>query len=392
VENSLKALRGELAGLRDSTLIGLKIRWERDFRERIEANPAAKPEFGDVWARIEDIQKRKLMVSPPLNALNLQLIGSPHFGYGAQLVRYVQELAKPESERSQQYRGPGLQQIRTALQTAAPVNADLAAMTMRYHLELADAWLEPGSPAHALLFRPRETPETAADRLAATSRILDASFRRQIVDGGVAALESSTDPILVLAREAAARIPALTDEWRAIQAAETVQKQRLARALFAVYGTSLPPDATFTLRISDGRVKGYAYNGTLAPPFTTFHGMWSLSAGFRNEMPWTLPPAFVEAQDRIRMTTPMNFVSTTDITGGNSGSPVIDQQGRVVGLAFDGNIEQLPNEFLFRIETGGRTVSVHSAAIVEALRSIYGADALLRELLGQRTGTGGARQ
>jgi hypothetical protein len=165
-----------------------------------------------------------------------------------------------------------------------------------------------------------------------------------------------------------------------LNAEEAVQSERLAKALFAVYGTDLPPDATFTLRISDGLVEGYPYNGTLAPAKVTYYGMYGRSADFDDRMPWTLPESFVLRKGALDLSRPLNFVSTNDITGGNSGSPLIDRQARIVGIAFDGNIEQLPNEFLFRTETGGRTVSVHSVGIMEALRNIYRAEALVEEL------------
>jgi hypothetical protein len=235
------------------------------------------------------------------------------------------------------------------------------------------------------LIRPGESAEAAATRLARESKIMDPSFRRSLMDGGPAALSASTDPLVAFARLAVPAYPKLLEQWQSIQAAESVEKQRLASALFAVYGTSLPPDATFTLRISDGVVKRYPYNGTTAPPFTTFYGLFARSADFGNRMPWELAPKIAAARDEIAMDTPLDFVSTLDITGGNSGSPIIDGDAHIVGLAFDGNIEQLPNEYLFR-DDSGRTVGVHAAGIVEALRSIYKAEALLRELLGSGTG------
>jgi hypothetical protein len=277
------------------------------------------------------------------------------------------------------------------LETPSPMSEEVASITLRHHLAIADSWLAPDDELRALMFRPGETVQGATVRLANMSRVLDAGFRKQIADAGLSALQASTDPILVLARRGIEIQQQLMKEWQAIQAAETVQRQRMAQALFAAYGTSLPPDATFTLRISDGRVRRYEYNGTFAPPVTTYFGLYARATEFRNEMPWQLPPAFEKAAKTINLQAPLNFVSTTDITGGNSGSPMIDQQGRVVGVVFDGNIEQLPNEFLFRRDSGGRTISVHSAGILEALRAVYGADALLRELTGQ-SGAGGARE
>ncbi len=389
VENSLKAYRGELEGLRDTLLAGTKLRWEREFRDRVKAAAQLTAQYGDVWNRLEDIQKDKLAVSPRLNMSNLQLVGAPELVYASELVSWVREMAKPEAQRSNSFRGANAQQMQGQLEAAQPIDPQFAWSTLQRQLELAHSWLTPEDPFYNMLFKPDESVDEATQRLSGSTHILDAAFRKQIMQGGPAALDAATDPLVALARDAAAMNAQLTEKWRTVQAAETVQKQRLAKALFAVYGTSLPPDATFTLRISDGRIERYAYNGTFAPPFTTFYGMWARSVEFGNAMPWTLPTAFSRATKSVDMTTPLDFVSTTDITGGNSGSPMIDEQGRVVGLVFDGNIEQLPNEFLFRSETG-RTVAVHAAGIVEALRNIDGADALLRELLGQ--GPAGGRE
>jgi Peptidase S46 len=392
IENSLKAYRGELEGLRDSTLIGIKVRWEREFREKIAADPAAEAEFGDVWDRIDEIQQRKLDVSPPLNAANLQLGGSPWLAFSAQLVQWARQLSMPDSERAPQYSAANRRQIEAALQAPSPIDPWLASLMLRFHLEMVHTWVDPDHELYGLVFERGESVDDAVKRLTASSRVLDPAFRKSLIAAGPAAVLESEDPLIVFARKAAAIQPDLAAEWREIQADETVQRQRLGRALFAAYGTNFPPDATFTLRISDGRVERYAYNGTFAPPFTTFAGMYARSAEFSNQMPWSLPASFAAAVDRVRMQTRLDFVATTDITGGNSGSPMIDRDGRVIGLAFDGNIEQLPNEFVFRTETGGRTVAVHSAAIIEALRNIYEADALLRELLGARSGTGGGIQ
>jgi Peptidase S46 len=392
IENSLKAYRGELEGLRDSTMIGIKVGWEREFRAKIDADPKAAAEFGDVWDRLDEIQLRKLEVSPPLNAANLQLGGSPWLVFPAQLVQWAREMSKPEAERAPQYAAANLRQVEAALRAPSPIDPWLASLMLRFHLDMVHAWLDPDHVLYRLLFERGESVDDAMKRLTAASRILDPSFRQSLVAAGPAAVLESEDPLIAFAREAASIQPELAAVWHGIQADETVQRQRLGRALFAAYGTDFPPDATFTLRISDGRVERYAYNGTFAPPFTTFAGMYARSVEFSNEMPWSLPASFAAAVDRVRMQTKLDFVATTDITGGNSGSPMIDRDGRVVGLAFDGNIEQLPNEFVFRTETGGRTVAVHSAAIIEALRNIYEADALLRELLGARSGTGGGIQ
>jgi hypothetical protein len=304
-------------------------------------------------------------------------------------VYFTRENAKPEAQQDPQFRARAAQ-LRSMLEAASPFPPDLARLMLRGHLEVAHDWLPAGDALRALLLGPGESADAAANRLVSTSRVLDPAFRKALLEGGSTAVDASTDPLIAFARTATGRQREDSVRWQNIQAAETVQKQRLARALFAAYGTSLPPDATFTLRISDGRVMRYEYNGTYAPPVTSYFGLYGRAAEFGNQMPWTLPDAFARAAKTVNLATPLDFVSTTDITGGNSGSPMIDTQGRVVGLVFDGNVEQLPNEYVFRGEAG-RTIAVHSAGILEALRNVYGADALLRELTGQ-IGAPGARE
>ena len=161
-----------------------------------------------------------------------------------------------------------------------------------------------------------------------------------------------------------------------------MEQTRIGQALFAVYGTKVSPDATFTLRLSDGVVKGFPFNGTIAPPWTVFYGLYARNVEFENEHPFDLPQPWLERRDRIDMTRPVDFVSTNDIIGGNSGSPVINVKHEVVGLIFDGNIEMLPNRYLYR-DTVARAVSVHAAAIMEAMLKIYEATDLAAELRGK---------
>jgi V8-like Glu-specific endopeptidase len=386
VENTLKKYQGEVAGLMDSTLVARKIAWETEFRQRA-AGEAAAQSYLDVWDRLYELQLRKLQLDPVLMAANAGWLGSQYLTLPANIIALHRFAGLPDEQRPMQLRGEQrLAQFRQNL-TAPVTNEALAAAALEAHITLALQWLPPAHPLRTAFTPAGSTPADAARYIARGSRILEPAFRAQLVEGGDAALRTSTDPAvrLVLALDSTAR--ALTPVYQALIAEESVENGRLARALFAVYGTRLPPDATSTLRITDGVARGYPYNGTLAPFQTVFHGMYARAAEFGNASPFDLPAAFLARKPFVDMITPMNFVSTNDITGGNSGSPVIDRHARVVGLAFDGNVEQLPNEYVFRTETGGRTVAVHAGGIVEALRSIYQAEALLAELLGPSRAT-----
>jgi hypothetical protein len=380
VENSLKAYAGQLAGLRDTLLVARKIAWERDFRQRV-SNSAEARQYADVWDRIADIQRRKLALNPVVNLSNVSLLGAPHLTTAGQLAGWLRAAALPEADRPQAFRGERYAQIRAALLRPTPIPEAHALSMLEVQVGLAQDFLPAGHPLLQALARSGETRAAAARRLARESRILDAAFRQALIEGGRAVADTVSDPIFRAARLMDSIYTVVQPQYRALTAEETVQRERLASALFAVYGTRLPPDATFTLRISDGVVSRYPYNGTFAPARTSFYGLFARAVEFENKMPWTLPAAFERRRSSVNLAIPLNFVSTNDITGGNSGSPMIDREARIVGIAFDGNIEQLPNEFLFRTEAG-RTISVHSAGILEALRSVYEAQALVNELIG----------
>ena len=384
VENSLKAFTGQLGGLQDSLLMARKLRWEQEFRARIRADEDLERQYGDVWNRIAALQPRIMELRPQVWLYNPQFFGSPHTSIGGLLVSHVREMEKPEADRAARFRGEELERTRAALREQRP-DAERSIPMLAARLELARRYLPEGDFLRQAM-RPGETPRQAAARIIGASRVGDPAFRQSIMEGGVAALEASSDPLLSLLARMHSEFTTASEAWTEITAAETVQRSRLANALFAAYGTQLPPDATFTLRISDGIVAGYPYNGTLAPPFTTFHGMFDRAASFEGEMPYTLPETFAERQDALDKSTFFNMVTTNDITGGNSGSPMIDREARVVGIAFDGNIGQLPNQFLYS-DAVGRTVAVHSAGIMEALSAVYQAQRIVDEIL--RAATGG---
>jgi hypothetical protein len=258
-----------------------------------------------------------------------------------QLVRVQSQLALPDSARLSTYRGNLATNVRASLLREQPIDPALEVAAIAAHLRAAQSELPANDPYLVAVLAGR-TPEQAAAALVNGTRVGDLAFRRSLLDGGASAVAASTDPLVALARTIDPMNRAVLARADRLNAVITANTERIGRALFETYGTALPPDATFTLRITDGVVKGYPNNGTFAPYKTTLHGLYDRAASFDNKPPWNLPPRWAERKDRMDLDAPYDFVSTTDIIGGNSGSPVINRKGEVVGVAFDGNIQPFP--------------------------------------------------
>jgi hypothetical protein len=225
-----------------------------------------------------------------------------------------------------------------------------------------------------------KTPKEAAAAIIGGTKLGDPAVRKQLIEGGQDAVARSMDPLIVLGR---AIDPIVREQQKTLEREVTsvasAARQKIGQARFAVYGAAAYPDATFTLRLSYGKVSGYPMNGTKAPYKTTFAGLYDRSAGFDDQPPFKLAPRFDQKRAQVDMSTPLNFVTTNDIIGGNSGSPVVNRAGELVGLIFDGNIESLVGRFVYEQEKN-RAVAVHAGAIVHALRAIYDAGPLADEL------------
>lgn len=383
LENSQKLFRGELAGLQSASLLAKKIRWERDLRDRIAADPAAARRNVGLWDGIAELQATKARLYPAVVIDNTDnFFASEHLRLAAAINAWVDQATLPPADRAAPFKGEAGEAARRQIVEAGAIDTERSAALLAGRMAAARRWLSPTDPLAAAV-RPGETPLEAAERLIASSRLGDADFRRRALGLDPDALIELGDPMLDLARAVRAAGDAATTEMATLVELEAAAAERLAGAIFTAYGTGLPPDATSTLRISDGVVARYDFNGTIAPPTTSIFGLYARASDFDAEKPWKLPPSWIDAHGRIDMATPLNFVSTNDITGGNSGSPVIDREGRIVGLVFDTNAESFPHEFVFGAP-GGRTVSVHSAGILEALRVVYGAERLIQELLSGR--------
>jgi hypothetical protein len=385
LQNSRKAVTGYRAGLIDTSYMGAKRAFERDFRARLAADPKMQAQYGGVYDAIAAAQRELASFDAQRRYHSYGLSyaggGSRLLNLSGQVVRTARESALPEAQRLPAYQGAMGASMRSALLANQPIDTAYERIAIAAQLRAAQAEL-PASDPFLIAALGGRTPDQAAAALVAGTHVGDAAFRRSLIEGGAAAVAASTDPMILLAAKIDPmnrEVQAHADRLNAIIAANT---EKLGRALFGVYGTSLPPDATFTLRISDGVPAGYPMNGTIAPYKVTFYGLYDRAASFDEKDPFTLPKRWIDRRDRLDLSTPFNFVTTNDIIGGNSGSPIINRNAEIVGLVFDGNIEGVANRF-FVSPTAMRTVAVHSSAIIEALRKMYDASWIADELQGR---------
>jgi len=380
LENAQKAVSGEQDGLLLPGLMEKKKSDEEAFRGKVAQDPSQQELHGGAWAQIEKtIEKQKSFFA---RAGFSTWRGSRLLSIAGQIVQMVEEVKKPNGARLREFRDSNLESLKFSLFSKAPIYADMEEVT------LADAWagaleaLGPDDPFMKAVLEGR-TPVEAAKAVVSGTKLHDPGLRRKLVEGGPEAVRASDDPMIVLARRADPIVRELRKRTEdEIESALTTASEQIAKARFQAYGQSVNPDATFTLRLSYGVVKGYELGSTLVPYKTTFHGLYERNAAFDNQPPFDLPARWLERKMGLELSTPYNFICTTDIIGGNSGSPVINRNAELVGLIFDGNLESLPNRFLYT-EDKARAVAVHSSAILESLRRMYDIPQLADELSGK---------
>jgi hypothetical protein len=345
----------------------------------VDADPALKRQYGAAWSEIVRINREMSALDGRRRFHAVGAFGARLLNLAGLIVRYPVEMAKPDSARLMPFREANRAQLERVLYSTTPVDTAVERRLLATWLDAMSRRLPATDPVRRAALGSR-TPQAAAAAMVQGTSIATADQRRALIQGGAAAIAASADPFLALARVIDPLERRVSDEVTALVNRETVQTERVARALLAVYGNSVAPDATFSLRITDGEVKSYPYNGTMAQPFTTFHGLYDRSAGWGGKAPWNLSERWMARRDSVDLATPLNAISTNDIIGGNSGSPVINRDAEVVGLIFDGNIESLPGRFLYT-EARNRSVWVDARGILEALRKVYDARALADELL-----------
>jgi hypothetical protein len=366
-ENSLKAVDGEYKGM-DKALFDKKAKEEADLRAKVDANPEWRNDYGHAWDDIAGVTKRQGELAK-LQQFRSISSSSDLASLARQIVVYAAEIKKPDPERLNGYHDSQLEELKFYLFSPAPIYPELEEAMLTFSLQASKDGLGPDDPwVKAIL--DNKTPAQVASEAIRGTKLADPAARKALVEGGEAAVNASKDPLIVLARKAEPFFRELHKEYEEnVESALTGAEEKIAKARFAIYGKSVYPDATFTLRLAYGTVKGYPMNGTQAPSRTTFYGLYDRSASFDNKPPFNLMPRFIQRREKLDLSTPLNFVATADIIGGNSGSPVINRNGEFVGIIFDGNIESLTGNFVYLEETN-RAVAVHSAAIIEALRRL----------------------
>jgi len=380
LQNSLKVYQGRAVALADPAILDKKKAEEADFRAKVAANPEWQKKYGDAWA---DISRAEEKAKPELKTLIFHRSDSQLFTLAMQIVQYVTEIKKPDGERLDQFHEAGLDSLRYRIFSPATIYPSTEKLYMSNALKLAQEKLGKDDAYVQAIVQGGDVDKTVVALVDGT-KLADPAFRKSLVDGGEAAVAASTDPMIVAARRVDPVFRETTRRFKdTITSVLTPAGEKLGQARFLVYGKDAYPDATFTLRLSYGTVKGYPYNGTTAPPFTTFYGLYDRAASFSNQPPFDLTPREAAALSKVDLTTPYDFVTTNDIIGGNSGSPVINRDGELVGLVFDGNIESMAGDFEYD-GTKNRTVAVHSSGMIEGLRKFYGANALADELEGKK--------
>jgi hypothetical protein len=373
INNSLKVYKGELEGLKDPCILARKAAFETKFRSDA-ANKADLAGDTGVWNDIQNANDERRKIYDEMNLLNV----SGRFFTG-ELMQYAVSavtLALAPADTSSKSKI-----IKMLGELGNPKDMGLEEQMLSIYLQEVQDRLGPDHPFTKAALG-SESPETAAHNIISTTRMKDQQFRNSLFSMDSEAILKVDDPLIKLATIAIARSQQIAGTYDGLLARLFTYHSKLGRMLFETYGTRIPPDATFSLRINDGVVKGYEYNGTIAPSNTTFFGLYDRYYSFDEKFPYSLPKRWQNPDEKL-LKSPLDFVTTNDVIGGNSGSPMVNKNLEIVGLVFDGNIESLPGAYIF-IPEENRTIAVHSGGIIAGLRYVYKANRLINELAGNK--------
>lgn len=379
IGNALKVYEGTYKGLLDPFLIARKKDFERTFRNAVNADAEMKEKYSGIWNQIAESRQEAARDAGRSFAYQISNFYSPRYLFIARdLVTLAKQLQLPEDERDDLYVGD---ELKATIENIFPENFDkeLNDRLLLVQVNVIQRNLPEDDELVKKMFRGKKGQQ-AVDYLLSESKITSRENVIRLAESGADAILNSNDPFIYYILNTQDKLTEIIASNRARNDKETIAKQQLGEALYKVYGESIPPDATFTLRIADGIVKGYDYNGTRAPIKTTFYGALDRYYSFDKKFPFNLPDRFENLPSEFNLSAPLNFISTNDIVGGNSGSAVLNVDAEVVGLAFDGNIESLPNNFIYTTEAN-RTVSVSAVGMVEAIKNLYKATSLSDEII-----------
>jgi V8-like Glu-specific endopeptidase len=377
LENSFKVYYGQFRALSDPDFFAIKQKEEAELKEKVAANPELKAKIGDPWgdiAKATEKQKDLYLTYSFLEGRAGSL--SSLYRYARSIVRAADEAEKPLAERLPGYSAAGLKNLATRLGEDTPIYKDQEIMGLETWLSKTREYLTVDS-ANVKTLLGKESPEALARSLINGTKLGDVNFRKKLLEGGKAAVYASDDPLIQFVIKTDPQAREIRKKYLSeVDGPMSAAAEKIAAARFAVYGNQLYPDATFTLRLSYGKIAGWTYNGVTVPSYTYMGGAYERATG---SFPFELAPKWVEKESKVNKNVVFDMSSTNDIIGGNSGSPMINAKGEVVGAVFDGNIHSLGGSFAYD-ERLNRSVTVSTTAITEALKNIYGLDYLVKEL------------
>lgn len=386
IANGRKATTGQYSGLLDPAVWNAKVEHEQKLRSTIEADAKLASEFGGAtgpWAQIAASREAAKSILVRSRALGAPFRSSGLLGMAQQIVRLAAEMPKPSRDRLAEYGEARLPSLFVGLYSPAPIyDAEEVTGLENGFLAMAE-FLGAEDPAVKTALAGK-SPRARAEELVKSCSFKSPDARKKLVEGGRSAVDAAKDPLLILAAALDPELRTLrTFNEDKVESVERASYEKIARARFAVEGDSVYPDATFTLRLAIGTIQGIGSGPSAVPPFTTIGGTFDRAKERAGDKAFVLPESWTKAQSKLKSDTPFNFICTNDIIGGNSGSPVVNRKGELVGLIFDGNIESLVADFAYSGEAGGRAVAVDSRGMIEALTTIYGATGLVKELTGK---------